>query len=84
PLYSPEQACRHNVRPGMTGWAQVHGRNAIGWDEKFEMDLWYIDNRSLALDLKILLMTLRKVLRREGISEKGEATMSRFQGTAKT
>lgn len=84
PLYSPEQARRHDVRPGMTGWAQVNGRNTVGWEDKFMMDLWYIDNRSLPLDLKIILMTLSKVFRREGISQEGEATMSRFKGSAKT
>jgi lipopolysaccharide/colanic/teichoic acid biosynthesis glycosyltransferase len=79
PLYTPEQARRHDVRPGITGWAQVNGRNAIGWDEKFRLDVWYVDNRSLLLDLKILLMTVKKVFVREGISGEGQATMSRFQ-----
>lgn len=81
PLYSPQQARRHEVRPGVTGWAQVNGRNAISWDEKFALDVWYVDNRSLWLDLKIIWLTLRKVLRREGISAAGEATMPKFTGS---
>lgn len=80
PLYSPEQARRHEVRPGITGWAQVNGRNAISWDEKFALDVWYVDNQSLWLDLKIIWLTIRKVIKREGISAKGEATMSKFTG----
>jgi lipopolysaccharide/colanic/teichoic acid biosynthesis glycosyltransferase len=80
PLYSPEQARRHDVRPGITGWAQVNGRNALSWDEKFKLDVWYVDNRSLLIDLKILWLTLRKVLTREGISAAGEATMQKFTG----
>jgi lipopolysaccharide/colanic/teichoic acid biosynthesis glycosyltransferase len=80
PLYSREQARRHEVRPGITGWAQVNGRNAITWEEKFALDLWYVDNVSMALDLKILCLTLRKVLVREGISHGGDATMPRFRG----
>lgn len=80
PLYSPEQARRHNVRPGITGWAQVNGRNALSWDDKFKLDVWYVDNRSLRLDVKILWLTVRKVLVREGISAAGEATMSKFTG----
>ncbi len=80
PLYSPEQARRHEVRPGVTGWAQVNGRNAISWDEKFALDIWYVDNRSIWLDLKIIWLTIRKVVKREGISAAGEATMSRFEG----
>lgn len=80
PLYSPEQARRHEVRPGVTGWAQVNGRNAISWDEKFALDLWYVDNRSLWLDLKIIWQTIRKVIKRDGISAAGEATMSKFTG----
>lgn len=80
PLYSAEQARRHDVRPGLTGWAQVNGRNAISWDEKFKLDVWYVDNRSMLLDLKILLLTLRKVFAREGINSEGEATMPRFTG----
>ena len=81
PLYSTEQARRHNVRPGITGWAQVNGRNALSWDDKFKLDVWYVDNRSLRLDMKILWLTVRKVLVREGISADGEATMSKFTGT---
>ena len=80
PLYSPEQARRHAVRPGITGWAQVNGRNAISWDDKFKLDVWYVDHRSLWLDIKILWLTVRKVLVRDGISAAGEATMSRFTG----
>ncbi|MGJ0531801.1 sugar transferase [Methylocystis sp.] len=81
PLYSQEQARRHEVRPGVTGWAQVNGRNALSWREKFALDVWYVDNQSLALDLKILWLTLRKVFICEGISAAGEATMSRFTGS---
>lgn len=81
PLYSPEQARRHEVRPGLTGWAQVNGRNALAWEDKFRLDVWYVDNRSLSLDLKILLMTARKVVTRDGISAKGEATMTPFAGS---
>lgn len=80
PLYSPEQARRHEVRPGVTGWAQVNGRNAISWDEKFALDVWYVDNRSLWLDLKIIWLTIRKVIKRDGISAAGEATISKFTG----
>lgn len=80
PLYSPEQARRHEVRPGITGWAQVNGRNALSWEEKFKLDVWYVDNRTMWLDLKILFLTVRKVLVRDGISAAGEATMSRFTG----
>jgi lipopolysaccharide/colanic/teichoic acid biosynthesis glycosyltransferase len=80
PRYTPEQARRHAVRPGITGWAQVNGRNAISWDEKFRLDVWYVDHRSLALDLRILWMTLRKVFVREGISQPGHATMEKFRG----
>ena len=80
PLYSPEQARRHEVRPGITGWAQVNGRNALGWDEKFKLDGWYVDHRSLWLDIKILWLTVKKVLLRDGISAAGEATMARFTG----
>ncbi len=79
--YTPEQARRHEVRPGITGWAQVNGRNAITWEEKFKLDVWYVDNQSLWLDLKIIGMTIWKVLRREGISQAGEATMSEFMGS---
>jgi sugar transferase EpsL len=78
--YTPEQARRHEVRPGLTGWAQVNGRNALTWEEKFQLDIWYVDHRSLWLDLKILFLTLWKVLRREGISATGEATMPEFRG----
>lgn len=80
PLYSPEQARRHAVRPGITGWAQVNGRNAIGWSDKFKLDVWYVEHRSLWLDIRILWLTVKKVLRRDGISAAGEATMSRFTG----
>lgn len=80
PLYTAEQARRHQVRPGITGWAQVNGRNAISWQDKFALDVWYVDNRSIWLDLKILWMTVRKVLIRDGISAAGEATMTRFIG----
>lgn len=83
PLYSPEQARRHEVRPGVTGWAQVNGRNAISWDEKFALDVWYVDNQSLWLDLKIIWLTIRKVVKREGISAAGEATMPKFEGEKK-
>ncbi|MFG0581802.1 sugar transferase [Ectopseudomonas khazarica] len=80
PLYSAEQARRHEVRPGVTGWAQVNGRNALGWSEKFELDVWYVDNRSLLLDIRILLLTVKKVFIREGINADGQATMSKFTG----
>ncbi len=83
PLYSKEQYRRHDVRPGITGWAQVNGRNAISWENKFKLDVWYVDNRSLWLDVKILLLTVKKVLVRDGISGKGEATMSKFTGNGK-
>lgn len=82
PLYSHEQARRHEVRPGMTGWAQVNGRNALSWSAKFALDVWYVDNRSFALDLKILWLTASKVLSRDGISAAGEATMPPFRGEA--
>lgn len=81
PLYTPEQARRHEVRPGVTGWAQVNGRNALSWEEKFRLDVWYVDNRSLLLDLRIIWLTVLKVVRRDGISAAGEATMSKFRGT---
>lgn len=84
PLYDAQQARRHEVRPGVTGWAQVNGRNALTWSEKFVLDVWYVDNRSLWLDLRILFMTASKVLRRDGISAAGEATMPRFEGTDKS
>lgn len=80
PLYTEEQARRHEVRPGITGWAQVNGRNAISWEEKFKLDVWYVDNRSFWLDIKIIWLTIRKVLVRDGISAQGEATMPRFTG----
>lgn len=80
PLYTPEQARRHEVRPGITGWAQVNGRNALSWDEKFRLDVWYVDNRSFWLDLGILLRTVKKVFVREGISQEGHATMEKFRG----
>jgi len=80
PLYSPEQARRHQVRPGVTGWAQVNGRNAISWEEKFRLDVWYVDNQSFRLDLKILALTVLKVVRRDGISAEGSATMEKFTG----
>ncbi|MBS4019808.1 MAG: sugar transferase [Dechloromonas sp.] len=81
PLYSERQARRHDVRPGLTGWAQINGRNALSWEEKFELDVWYVENRSFWLDLKIILLTVKKVLVREGISAAGEATMTRFMGS---
>lgn len=79
-LYSPEQARRHEVRPGITGWAQINGRNAISWGDKFALDVWYVDHSSLWLDVRILWLSVRKVLLREGISAAGEATMPRFEG----
>lgn len=81
PLYSAEQARRHNVRPGITGWAQVNGRNAISWDQKFKFDVWYVDNQSLLLDFKILLLTVKKVFVREGISADGHVTIEPFKGS---
>ena len=81
PLYSKEQYRRHDVRPGVTGWAQVNGRNSISWDEKFKLDVWYVNNQSLWLDLKILFLTVKKVLVRDGISGEGEVTMSKFTGS---
>ena len=81
PLYTPEQARRHEIRPGITGWAQVNGRNAISWEDKFRLDVWYVDHRSLRLDIKILWLTVKKVLVRDGISAAGEATMPRFTGS---
>lgn len=81
PLYNTEQAKRHNVRPGMTGYAQVNGRNAIGWEEKFKLDTWYVENRSLWLDFKIMLKTIQKVISKDDISAEGEATMTRFTGS---
>lgn len=83
PLYSSEQARRHNVLPGITGWAQVNGRNAISWEQKFKLDVWYVDNNSFWLDIKILYLTIKKVFIREGINADGEATMSFFEGNDK-
>lgn len=80
PLYSAEQARRHNVRPGITGWAQVNGRNAISWEDKFKLDVWYVDNQSFWLDIKILLLTVKKVFIREGISSDDHVTMPEFKG----
>lgn len=80
PLYSPEQARRHETKPGLTGWAQINGRNALSWDEKFALDVWYVNNRGLMLDIRILWLTFWRVLRRDGISATGEATMPVFRG----
>lgn len=82
PLYSPHQARRHEVLPGITGWAQINGRNAISWEEKFDLDVWYVDHRDLLLDLKILIMTAVTALRREGINQPGAATAEKFTGSA--
>lgn len=81
PLYSERQARRHEVRPGVTGWAQINGRNALSWEEKFELDVWYVENRTLWLDIKILFLTVWKVVKRDGISQDGEATMTKFSGS---
>jgi lipopolysaccharide/colanic/teichoic acid biosynthesis glycosyltransferase len=81
PLYTREQARRHEIRPGVTGWAQVNGRNALSWEDRFKLDVWYVDNQSLWLDIKILWLTVNKVLKRDGISAAGEATMSKFTGS---
>jgi len=81
PLYSPEQARRHEVRPGVTGWAQINGRNAISWEDKFKLDVWYVDNRSFWLDFKILLLTVRKVLIKDGINAEGHVTIEPFRGS---
>ena len=81
PRYTPEQARRHEVRPGITGWAQVHGRNTVGWEQKFAYDVWYVEHQSLMLDVKILLLTIGKVFAREGISADGEATAGEFMGS---
>jgi lipopolysaccharide/colanic/teichoic acid biosynthesis glycosyltransferase len=78
--YTAEQRRRHEVRPGITGWAQVNGRNSLGWEDKFQLDVWYVDNYSFGLDLQITLMTFRKVFKREGISQQGHATMEEFRG----
>ncbi len=79
-LYTPEQARRHNVKPGITGWAQINGRNALTWEEKFNLDVWYADHQTLWLDIKILVLTLLRVIQGQGISHEGEATMPRFKG----
>jgi len=79
--YTPQQARRHEVRPGITGWAQINGRNAITWEEKFKLDVWYVDNRSLWLDIKIIYLTVWKILKREGINQPGQATMEEFRGS---
>ena len=81
-LYTEEQARRHDVRPGITGWAQINGRNAISWEEKFAADIWYVDNQSSVLDFKILAMTIIKVLKKDGVSAEGEATMQKFTGNS--
>lgn len=81
PLYSKGQARRHDVRPGLTGWAQVNGRNALSWEEKFDLDVWYVDHRRFALDVKILFLTVLKVLRSEGINQEGQATAEKFKGS---
>lgn len=80
PLYSQEQARRHDVRPGITGWAQVNGRNALSWNDKFKLDVWYVDNQSFWLDIKILFLTVKKVLIRDGINAEGQATAEKFKG----
>ncbi len=82
PIYTADQSRRHEVRPGITGWAQINGRNALSWEERFALDVWYVDNQSFLFDLRILWLTTWKVFRREGISEEGEATMSKFTGSA--
>ena len=83
PLYDKEQYRRHEMRPGITGWAQINGRNAISWEDKFKLDVWYVDNQSLKLDLKILLLTIKKVFIKEGVSSSGEVTTSKFTGSHK-
>lgn len=83
PRYTREQSRRHETKPGLTGWAQVNGRNAISWEEKFQLDIWYVDNWSLALDIKIILLTIMKIIKREGITQEGRATMSEFMGSQK-
>ena len=80
PLYSSKQARRHEVKPGITGWAQVNGRNAISWDEKFDLDIWYVDNQSILLDIKILYMTVKKVITRSEINQDRQTTMEKFKG----
>jgi len=84
PLYSQDQARRHDVRPGITGWAQINGRNALSWEDKFKLDVWYVENRTFWLDFKILLLTVKKVFVKEGISADGEVTMSKFTGSKHT
>ena len=84
PLYSKEQARRHEVRPGITGWAQCHGRNSISWTEKFKLDVWYVDHCSLITDIKVIFITIKKVLLRDGISQEGQATMELFNGNYET
>lgn len=79
-LYNAEQKKRHNVKPGITGWAQVNGRNAISWEEKFKLDVWYVNNISLSLDIKIIFLTIKNIIKRQGISQEGQATMSKFGG----
>jgi len=81
--YTPEQNRRHEVKPGITGWAQIKGRNAISWEEKFQMDVWYVDNQTFWLDIKILILTLWKIIKREGINQPGQATMTKFMGSRK-
>ena len=81
PLYSEKQSRRHEVKPGITGWAQVNGRNAISWDEKFDLDIWYVDNQSIWLDIKVLWMTAKKVIMRDGISQNNHVTMDKFKGS---
>jgi lipopolysaccharide/colanic/teichoic acid biosynthesis glycosyltransferase len=81
PLYSEEQMRRHEVKPGITGWAQINGRNTITWEEKFELDVWYVDNQSFWLDIRIILLTIWKVMKREGVSHKQFATMPKFRGS---
>jgi len=81
PLYSTQQARRHEVKPGITGWAQINGRNAISWDEKFDLDVWYVDNQSIWLDIKILWLTVKKVILRDGISQNNHVTMDKFRGS---
>jgi sugar transferase EpsL len=83
PLYCEKQSRRHEVKPGITGWAQVNGRNAISWDEKFDLDLWYVDNQSIWLDIKILWLTVKKVIMRDGVSAQGDVTMPKFRGSKK-
>lgn len=80
PLYTEEQYRRHEMRPGITGWAQVNGRNLLSWDERFKLDVWYVDHHSILLDLKILMITVKKVIKREGVAAKGEVTMPKFKG----